>query len=141
MNLLYEELATLLRGPSRTRNHPVWKSNRKQAVFLLLLWTGFRCHRQERHTSYLLPGYSEISMYAWKSYKILTYMIIISYPGTTLSNAHELTLSSLLQINVWRASVDGAPILKLGDSSVYLASLFFLYKDNQIIYIYLCVYI
>jgi hypothetical protein len=109
--------------------------------FLLLLWTGFRCHRQERHTSYLLPGYSEISMYAWKSYKILTYMIIISYPGTTLSNAHELTLSSLLQINVWRASVDGAPILKLGDSSVYLASLFFLYKDNQIIYIYLCVYI
>lgn len=48
------------------------------------------------------------------------HMIIISYPGTTLSNAHELTLSSLLQINVWRASVDGAPILKLGDSSVYL---------------------
>ena len=27
--------------------------------------------------------------------------IITSYPGTTLSNAHELTLSSLLQINVW----------------------------------------
>jgi hypothetical protein len=41
--------------------------------YFFLLWTGFRFHRQEWHTSYLLPGYSEISIYAWKSYKILTY--------------------------------------------------------------------
>lgn len=134
MNLLYEELATLMRAPSSTRNHPVWKSNRKQAVFFFFFCYELVLDSIDKSDILLISCLAPLRSPSTHENLIkFLHMIIISYPGTTLSNAHELTLSSLLQINVWRASVDGAPILKLGDSSVYLV--FFSLQR------YICVYI
>lgn len=124
MNLLYEELATLMRAPSRTRNHrSCVKIKSQTSCYFFFIFFCYELVLDSIDKSDILLISCLATLRSPSTHENLIkflHMIIISYPGTTLSNAHELTLSSLLQINVWRASVDGAPILKLGDSSVYL---------------------